>query len=201
MSSSRLSIISEAKKFATDIFRNKVSESITYHNIGHTEDVVAACEKMAAYYQLNDEDKAVLITAGWLHDIGFMKGKAEGHEEEGAKVAVQFLSSQHESPEFIEKVRQAILATKMPQSPADFIQEILCDADLFHLGTDEFKQKNKLLRKELANTLGEEFSKKQWKKKNAKFLEDHHYFTSYGKEKLQPIQSENLQRLTDSKND
>ncbi len=201
MSSSRLSIISEAKKFATDIFRNKVNESITYHNIVHTEDVVAACEKMADYYQLNEEDKAVLFTSGWLHDIGFLRGRSEGHEEEGAKIAVQFLSSQNESPDFIEKVRLAILATKMPQSPSTLVEEILCDADLFHLGTDDFKQKNKLLRKELANTLGEEFSKKQWKKKNAKFLESHHYFTSYAKEKLQPIQNENLQRLKESKDD
>jgi len=201
MNSSRLSIISEAKKFATDIFRNKVSETITYHNIAHTEDVVAACEKMADYYQLNDEDKAVLLTSGWLHDIGFLRGRSEGHEEEGAKIAVQFLSSQNEPPDFTEKVRLAILATKMPQSPSNLIEEILCDADLFHLGTDDFKQKNKLLRKELANTLGEEFSKKQWKKKNAKFLESHHYFTSYAKEKLQPIQNENLQRLKESKDD
>jgi predicted metal-dependent HD superfamily phosphohydrolase len=201
MSSSRLSIISEAKKFATDIFRNKVSESITYHNIVHTEDVVAACEKMADYYQLNDEDRAVLLTAAWLHDIGFLKGKAEGHEEEGAKIAVQFLTSQNELPDFIEKVRLTILATKMPQSPSSLLEEILCDADLFHLGTDKFKQKNKLLRKELANIQGEEFSKKQWKKKNEKFLESHFYFTSYAKEKLQPIQDENLERLKESKSE
>lgn len=201
MSLSRLSIVSEAKKFATDIFKNKVSESITYHNIGHTEDVVAASEKMSDYYQLNEEDKAILLTAAWLHDIGFLRGRAEGHEEEGAKLAVQFLAAQNESPEFTEKVKQAILATKMPQSPSTLIQEILCDADLYHLGTDDFRHKNKLLRKELTNTIGEEFSKKQWKKKNAKFLEEHHYFTSYGKEKLQPIQEANLQKLKETKDE
>ncbi|MEJ0102540.1 MAG: Pycsar system effector family protein [Bacteroidota bacterium] len=87
----------------------------------------------------------------------------------------------------------------MPQTPTNLLEEIICDADLFHLGTDDFKQKNKLLRKELVNLGGEELSKKQWKKKNTHFLESHQYFTSYGREKLQPIQDENLERLKDSK--
>jgi predicted metal-dependent HD superfamily phosphohydrolase len=195
MNQSSLSIITEAKKFATDIFKNKVSESITYHNLLHTEDVIAACEKMADYYQLSEANKTVLMTAGWFHDTGFMTGIADGHEEESAMIAVQFLKTHNQSPEFIENVRKTILATKMPQSPANLIEEILCDADLFHLGTNDFKQKNKLLRKELANTIGDGFSKKQWKKKNTQFLENHTYFTQYGKEKLQPIQYENLQRL------
>ena len=57
------------------------------------------------------------------------------------------------------------------------VEEIMCDADLFHIGTEDFKQTNKLMRKEL-NKVGEEFSKKQWKKK-INFLESHRYFTSY----------------------
>ncbi|MGC4038015.1 MAG: DUF5706 domain-containing protein [Chitinophagaceae bacterium] len=188
-------IIAEARKAAVDLLKNKVSESITYHNLAHTEDVIAACEKMADYYQLNNEDRAVLFTAAWFHDTGFVTGKAEGHEVESIKIALQFLTSQHEPTEFAEKVKQTILATRMPQSPQNLLEEILCDADLYHLGTNEFKRKNKLLRKELSNVGGVEFSKKQWKKKNTEFLASHHYFTSYGKEKLQPIQNENLQRL------
>lgn len=197
MSQSSLSIISEAKKFATDIFKNKVSESITYHNLLHTEDVIAACERMANYYQLSDEDRTILLTAGWFHDTGFITGIADGHEEESAMIAVQFLKTHHQTPEFTENVRKTILATKMPQSPTNLIEQILCDADLYHLGTNDFKQKNKLLRKELANTVGNGFSKKQWKKKNTEFLANHTYFTEYGKQKLQPIQYENLQRLKD----
>jgi len=174
MSQSSLSIISEAKKFATDIFKNKVSESITYHNLLHTEDVIAACERMANYYQLSEEDRTILLTAGWFHDTGFITGIADGHEEESAMIAVQFLKTHHQTPEFTENVRKTILATKMPQSPTNLIEQILCDADLYHLGTNDFKQKNKLLRKELANTVGNGFSKKQWKKKNLEFLEKQH---------------------------
>jgi hypothetical protein len=136
-----------------------------------------------------------LLTAGWFHDTGFITGIAEGHEEESALIAVQFLKAHHQPPAFVESVRKTIYATKMPQSPSNRVEEILCDADLFHLGTNDFKQKNKLLRKELSNRDGNHFSKKQWKKKNLEFLEKHTYFTSYGKQKLQPIQHENLQRL------
>jgi predicted metal-dependent HD superfamily phosphohydrolase len=201
MNSTRLFKISEAKKYSAHVFRTKVSESITYHNLDHTEDVVNACEKMADYYQLDEADRTVLLTAAWFHDTGFSQGKAEGHEDESAKIAVQFLTGLDESPEFTERVRHAILATRMPQSPSNLLEEILCDADLYHLGTGNFKQKNKLLRKELTNLSGEDISKKKWKKKNTQFLETHQYFTSYGREKLQPIQNENLQHLKESVQD
>ena len=160
MNESRSLLLAEAKKYTTGVFLHKVSESISYHNLQHTQDVVAACEKMAEYYQLNDEDKFALLTAAWFHDTGFSSGKAEGHEEESIRLATQFLNTHHEAPEFIEKVKSAIGATKMPQSPTNLIGEIICDADLFHLGTKDFKPKSKLLREELTNLNGKEFSKK-----------------------------------------
>ena len=186
MDDSRLSLLNDAKNYVSAIFQNKVSKSITYHNLEHTEDVVAASKKMAEYYQLDEEDKDYLLIAAWFHDTGYSTGTAAGHEEESIKTAVQFLTGKDESPEFIEKVRHAILATKMPQSPANPVEEILCDADLHHLGTADFKQKNKALRKELANISGADFSKKKWKKKNIQFLESHQYFTSYGRENRIP---------------
>ncbi|MCW3116300.1 MAG: hypothetical protein JWM28_382 [Chitinophagaceae bacterium] len=187
--------LSEIRHAATDIFHHKVSESISYHNLQHTQDVVAACEKMADFYQLNGEDRMVLLTAAWFHDTGFSSGKAEGHEDESIRLVTQFLTNHQEAPEFIEKIKSAIGATRMPQSPVNLLEEILCDADLFHLGTKDFRPKSKLLREELTNLSGEKFSKKQWRKRTAEFLEKHRYFTSYGREKLQWVQDENLQQL------
>jgi predicted metal-dependent HD superfamily phosphohydrolase len=49
----------------------------------------------------------------------------------------------------IEKVKACILATEMPQKPVGLLQEIICDADLFHLGTEDFSDRSKLVRKEI----------------------------------------------------
>jgi len=75
------------------------------------------------------------------------------------------------------------------------IEQIICDADLFHLGTSAFKEKNKLLREELNDFGNLELSKKDWRKKNIEFLLKHTYFTSYAKEHLDPLKQIYLEEL------
>lgn len=195
MDESLTSLLENAEKCATDIFINKVSKSITYHNLAHTQNVVASCEKIANYYQLNDEDRTVLLTAAWFHDTGYSSGNAEGHEHESIRLVSLFLKDQGINPDFIAKVASSIHATQMPQSPQTLVEEILCDADLFHLGSNDFKSNTKLLRQELNDKWNMGISKKDWRKRNIMFLEKHQYFTSFGKEKLQPQQEANLLEL------
>ena len=83
----------------------------------------------------------------------------------------------------------------MPQAPGTLIEQIISDADLFHLGTDEFKIKNEELRQELAEISGEDLSKKKWRKMNITFMENHKYFTDYGKRKLQPVKEKHIAEL------
>jgi hypothetical protein len=83
----------------------------------------------------------------------------------------------------------------MPQNPTNTLEKILCDADLFHLGTESFKEKTSLLREELKSFGGEDISKKEWWKKNTEFLEAHKYFTTYGQENLQPVKEMHLKSL------
>lgn len=59
-----------------------------------------------------------------------------GHEERGAQAAEDFLKAKEADPE--NDVRNAILATRLPQEPETLVEQILCDADLFHFGTRKF---------------------------------------------------------------
>jgi hypothetical protein len=83
----------------------------------------------------------------------------------------------------------------MPQSPETLLEQIICDADLFHLGTGSFDEKNRLLREELNEFGDNDVSRKDWRKINIRFLERHEYFTPYGKEKLQPVKYRHLAEL------
>src|SRR4030095_7143177 len=65
----------------------------------------------------------------------------------------------------------------------------------FHLGTSDFREKNRLLREELNDFGNMELSKKDWRKKNIEFLTKHKYFTSYAKEHLDPLKQVYLQEL------
>jgi hypothetical protein len=73
----------------------------------------------------------------------------------------------------------------MPQSPISQVEKILCDSDLYHLATEDFKPRNQLLKQEREFLLEHKISKKDWRKNNINFLESHKYFTDYGQEFLE----------------
>jgi predicted metal-dependent HD superfamily phosphohydrolase len=194
-------ILSEARHYVTEIFTHKVKPEFVFHNLDHTEAVAESCSLMADHYHLNDEDRFVLMLAAWFHDTGYSSGKVEGHEEISVQIATQFLQQHHVDETIQQRVSSCIQATRMPQSPISQVEKILCDADLLHLSTDDFKAVSQLLKQERENLLGQKISKKEWRRGNVKFLQDHRYFTEYGQQYLEPKKQENLLGLTKKKSD
>ena len=197
MTEEQFRVLSAAQDFVSDLFINKVDKTIHFHTLQHTQEVLAGCERMADYYHLEDEDRFALMLAAWFHDTGYSAGKALGHENVSVELATKFLNEHQVNPNVITKVVGCINATRLPQNPGSLIEQIICDADLFHLGTSDFKEKNKLLREEL-NDFGKlDLSKKDWRKKNIEFLTKHKYFTSFAKENLDPLKQVYLQELSE----
>ena len=195
MEESQLFILQEAKATVTELLSNKLSKSISFHTLLHTQEVVAACERIAESIQLPDSDRFALIIAAWFHDTGYTSGIAKDHETASIQLATGFLIAHAASDDLKNKVISCINATRIPQSPMTPMERIICDADLFHLGTDAFKEKSILLLNEFREFSGKEISKKDWRKINIRFLEGHQYFTAYGKEKLQPEKEMHLAKL------
>ena len=199
MNESNEQLLSAARNYVTDIFSHRVKPEFVFHNIEHTEDVVEACSYMADYYKMSEDDRFVLMLSAWFHDTGYSKGEAAGHEEESVKIASQFLHQHAVEPMLIQRVSSAIQATRMPQSPISQVEKVLCDADLYHLATEDFKPRNQLLKQEQESLLEHKISKKDWRKNNINFLESHKYFTDYGQEYLEPKKLENLNGLRKKK--
>jgi predicted metal-dependent HD superfamily phosphohydrolase len=195
MTSQEQSVINEAKSFVTTLFTNDLSESFVFHNLDHTLNVVKASETIASKYSLTETEYFSLILASWFHDTGYVNGKTFGHEDASKKYATDFMKQQDLDEEVIKKVNNCILATKMPQTPSNNIERIICDADLYHLGDNDFDDKNKLLRKEINMLQDEKLSKKEWRKKNIDFLRRHRYFTEYGQQFLEPVKQKHLHEL------
>ncbi len=192
MNDTREQILTAARNYVTDLFTHKVDPKFVFHSLDHTEDVAEACSKMSEHYQISEEDHLVLMLAAWFHDTGYSLGQAAGHEEESVRIATNFLQGQSVDDEIIQRVGSAIRATRMPQSPVTQIEQILCDADLHHLATDDFKARNQLLKQEQETLLGHKISKKDWRKNNIEFLGNHKYFTDYGQQELEPKKHDNL---------
>ncbi|MGH2565168.1 MAG: hypothetical protein ACRDE5_11680, partial [Ginsengibacter sp.] len=91
MTENQSKLLLDAESFVSDLFLNKVNKSIRFHNLVHTQAVVIACEEIAQYYQLHDEDHLALVVSAWFHDTGFSSGNAHGHEEVSIKLASDFL--------------------------------------------------------------------------------------------------------------
>jgi predicted metal-dependent HD superfamily phosphohydrolase len=184
----------EVQQYVLDFFREHANEKIVYHDLAHTQAVVAAAIQIANHYGLNDHDFFIVLTAAWFHDLGYFTD-ASIHEEEGAALAATYLQQKNIDEEIILAVKNCILATKMPQQPHNLLEEIICDADLFHLGTDEFAERNKLMRKEYAGVFEKEIPKDEWRIKTIKLLESHHYHTDYCRLLLNEKKEKNLDTL------
>lgn len=196
MTEEQFRVLSAAQDFVSDLFINNVDKTIHFHTLQHTQEVLKASETMADYYHLEDEDRFALMLAAWFHDTGYSGGRATGHENLSIEHATRFLNEHKVSQQVINKVVGCINATRLPQSPHTLIEQIIADADLFHLGTSDFKEKNRLLREELNDFGNLGLSKKDWRKKNIEFLTKHTYFTSYAKEHLDPLKQVYLQELS-----
>ncbi|HEY0731277.1 MAG TPA: Pycsar system effector family protein [Chitinophagaceae bacterium] len=195
MNENQAQVLADVQDYVTDLYRKKVDGHFVFHNLDHTQRVVAAAEEMAAHYDLNDEDRFVLLISAWFHDTGFTLGKAEEHEKESIRLASEYLQQRNIDQEIIQKVSSCIQATRMPQSPLSQVEKIMCDADLFHLGSDDFKRMTGHLKQEQEYYFQKEISKKEWRQRNIEFLEAHQYFTDYAQEKQEPKKQEWIKEL------
>jgi predicted metal-dependent HD superfamily phosphohydrolase len=179
----------------TGLFEKHPNPNLLFHNLGHTKNVVERAQEIAAHYQLTESETLIVYAAAWFHDIGHLFTEMEKHEEKSVEVMKEYmLKEEGVSAEVITGISGCILATRMPEAPKNLTEEIVCDADTYHFGTDEFKTTNKLVRKEFAlrgyNTLVLD-----WTNNTIDLLEKHTFFTNYCKILLDNKKQKNIEWL------
>jgi predicted metal-dependent HD superfamily phosphohydrolase len=187
-------LLDKSKEYVESFLEKNLSSEIFYHDLEHTQEVVKAASEIGHASGLTDDQLETVLIAAWFHDTGYYRGKRD-HEKESKNIAEEFLRSQGIDERKIADVGGCIIATKIPQRPTNLMEEVLCDADLYHLSTSDFFIKSELLRKEFSITGNNEIKDKEWLKKNIKFLKKHTFFTDYAKEKLYPHKKKNLKKL------
>jgi HD superfamily phosphodiesterase len=119
------------------LLENHLPAYITYHNAAHTKGVVETTEKLADAEEVDEEEKLLLLTAALYHDTGFLR-TYKNHEEASCTIARESLPKYGYTASQIEAICRIIMATKLPYHPTDKLQQIICDADLHYLGTDQY---------------------------------------------------------------
>ncbi|TDG35885.1 HD domain-containing protein [Pedobacter changchengzhani] len=187
-------IQNEAKQYVSNYFETHKDVRLAYHNAQHTAEVIRATEQIANHYQLNERDYFIVVLAATFHDVGYFED-AKNHEQKGAEIADVYLKNKGIPQDIRTEISNTILSTKIPQNPANLLENILCDADLFHLGTEEFRDRAKLMHKEVELICERNISKSDWRKKDLDFLEKHHYHTDYCQLLLNDQKQKNLDKI------
>ncbi|HNE29395.1 MAG TPA: phosphohydrolase [Saprospiraceae bacterium] len=143
---------------------------------------------------MRGHEVTLVKTAALFHDAGFVKNKHAGHEHEGCLMAQADLPRFGYSNEDIEVICGMIMATKIPQSPGNLLEEIICDADLDYLGRDDFYKIGNWLYEELQayHLIGDE---QAWNRLQVSFLNAHRFHTRTNKALREPVKQGYLRDL------
>ena len=190
MTSSNRSITFNAGRHIAQLFFDRLPKNLLFHNFHHTINVIRGVKEISKHMNLSSPEKEIVLLAAWFHDSGYIV-KYIGHEVESQKLAKNWLESQGYPSERTKLVLGCIGATKMPQNPNGLLQEVICDADLYHLSLEEYCQIQFQLKEEINLVFDKVYTDESWMDENLSFIQNHKYFTSYGKEVLEMRKQEN----------
>ena len=184
----------KAEQLILQKLRDKLSEDLHYHSYYHTLDVLNAAMQIAEAEKISAEELPLLRVAIAYHDAGFLE-VYKGHEGKSCAYARKDLPALGFTKEQIDIICDIIVATQIPQAPANQLQRIIADADLDYLGREEyFHIAHKLFTElEAYQLIGKE---SEWHSLQKTFMESHEYFTDYSKLNRNPQKKINLEKLS-----
>lgn len=184
---------SNMKDFVFNLLNDNLPKSYYYHNHKHTLYVADKVLLIGKHEGCNAEELKLLNTAALWHDSGYIH-TYKNHEEESCRLAPEHLPGFGYTPMDIQKICGMIMATRLPQSPNTKLEEILADADLEYLGSNDYDKKAADLYREIHH-LNPSLTEKKWKTAQITFLQKHHFFTTFCKEYREPVKQVHLNRL------
>jgi uncharacterized protein len=169
------------RKHVLDKLRGELPQHLAYHGMNHTLDVLNVCQ---------------LRMGAIVHDMGFLI-EAVNHEAVGAEMAGVLMKDLGMKQDVINEVKGLVMATKIPQTPLNDLQKIICDADLDYLGRDDYPTISVKLFAELKH-MNIITTEEQWKNLQINFLKAHQFQTSFAKKNREPKKQYWLKKLLES---
>lgn len=187
-------ILEEAERYVSNKLRNEIPIGYTYHTLDHTLEVVKNAIYIGSKENIGEDEMNMLVVAAWFHDVGYVK-KYVGHETESAAIADKFLEQREVDKTIRDNIVDCILSTTFPQQAKSKIAEVLCDADLMHLGLSTYFGWAQKLRQEQKSAGVAALKQIEFEKESVRIFEQHHYFTKYCRDTLTETKQDNLNRI------
>lgn len=188
-------ITRDASLYVIGLFEERKPSNLFFHNLHHTQTVVKRCEEIGRHYKLPEKDMMGLLVAAWFHDTGYLFVEHAIHEEKGIELMQAFIEPFQLSEDLKDEMNGCILSTRLPRNPTGILQEIICDADTYHFGTDEFKITNVLIYKELQEQKRCELTPLAFDETALSMLKHHHFYTRYCSDLLNTGKKVNMKKL------
>jgi predicted metal-dependent HD superfamily phosphohydrolase len=188
------SLYKKIEHYVTGLYETLQDDTLVFHNLKHTQNVVDRTKEIAGHYHVNEKEMLILYTTAWFHDTGYLFTDPEKHEAMSVEVMKKFMLDHTNDTELLNEIEQCIMATKSPRDPKNLLQQIICDADTYNLGTKEFKDTNKRVQKEVKLKNGE-VDKIKFMEGTIKMLEEHQYYTTYCKDLLSVTKELNMKKI------
>jgi uncharacterized protein len=187
-------MVRKVSGYVTSLMKKHLPETMYFHNLQHTSEVVEAATLIATNSGLNRTDIAIIKIAAWFHDSGYIYNY-RGHEESSMAIAGTYLMQYGIGNSFLQAVLDCIEATKMPQCPKNHLQQVMCDADMYHLSQNYYTGHAQKLKKEWDVYLEHHYTQDEWNRINLNLLQSHRYFSPYGREVLENLKQDNIALL------
>ncbi len=172
----------------------RLDPKLTYHSPYHTLDVLEQATRIAIAEGIqNRSDLRLLQIAALYHDYGFVSAY-KGHEEVSCEIFLNEFKEAKLSGDDKKRICGMIMATKIPQSPTNLLEQIICDADLDYLGRTDFYEISERLKSEFLH-FGIVQTDEEWESLQVKFFESHKYFTNSSMKERNQLKLQHLEEL------
>lgn len=185
-------------RYIRDLFKDELPQGIKYHDGDHTlhpgRGVVATANRIAVSEKISKHERELLITAAYFHDSGYIREYGK-NEPIAARMAGRILKLIGYKPAEIKKVQKMILATNLARKPQNLVEKILCDADLDHLGREDFFKRDGKLRKGRGARGIDVSDEAKWYKGTLDLITNHQYHTASQRALREEKKQQNIKQL------
>jgi chaperonin cofactor prefoldin len=184
-------ILNKVELFATDFITNKNPESVIYHDISYTHRLVSAVKEISEKENITEKEKELLVITAWIFGTGYYDAEIFKSNKifAGCMACTQRVSDdflkENVSKEDIERIYSILTNTKHPAKPKNKLDYIFADSLYMDFAREKGKKYVKKMYQELLIFNAVNLGKKKWNDELIKLLEDHRYYTNYGKSELE----------------
>jgi predicted metal-dependent HD superfamily phosphohydrolase len=190
------SIVKKSSEYVIKLLNEQLSPQFTYHNLAHTRDVFEAVIELGVNSNLPADDFELIQIAAWFHDTGFTKGYID-HEHNSAVIAETFLVTTGYDNDKISRIKETILMTEKGNSPVSVTDKIIRDADILHIGKEDFYSRSLTLKAEWETVDNKQYTEMEWIQSSLDFINRTFFYSDYAKSKYEAGRQKNITFLNE----